>query len=32
VAVVEPEVLMDGEHTLERCAELTEEVVRTVFN
>jgi len=32
VPVVEPEVLMDGEHTLERCNEVTEEVLRTVFN
>ncbi len=32
VPVVEPEVLMDGEHTLERCAEVTEEVLRTVFS
>ena len=32
VPVVEPEVLMDGEHTLGRCSELTEEVLRTVFN
>ena len=32
VPVVEPEVLMDGEHTLERCCEVTEEVLRTVFN
>src|SRR5664280_99974 len=32
VPVVEPEVLMDGEHTLERCYEVTEEVLRTVFN
>ncbi len=32
VPVVEPEVLMDGEHTLERCREVTEEVLRTVFN
>ena len=31
VPVVEPEVLMDGEHTLKRCSELTEEVLRTVF-
>jgi fructose-bisphosphate aldolase class I len=29
--VVEPEVLMDGEHTLERCREATEEVLLTVF-
>ncbi len=31
VPVVEPEVLMDGGHTLERCRETTEEVLRTVF-
>ena len=30
--VVEPEVLMDGGHTLERCSEVTEEVLRIVFN
>ena len=30
--VVEPEVFMDGEHTLEQCLEVTEEVLRTVFN
>ena len=32
VPIVEPEVLMDGEHTLERCFEVTEEVLRTVFS
>lgn len=32
VPVVEPEVLMDGEHSLDRCREVTEEVLRTVFN
>ncbi len=32
VPVVEPEVLMDGGHTLARCCEVTEEVLRTVFN
>jgi fructose-bisphosphate aldolase class I len=32
VPVVEPEVLMDGDHTLERCRVVTEEVLRTVFN
>jgi fructose-bisphosphate aldolase class I len=32
VPVVEPEVLMDGEHTLERCRKVTEEVLRTVFD
>jgi fructose-bisphosphate aldolase class I len=31
VPVVEPEVLMDGEHTLEQCFEVTEEVLREVF-
>jgi fructose-bisphosphate aldolase class I len=31
VPVVEPEVLMDGDHTLERSHEITEEVLRTVF-
>jgi fructose-bisphosphate aldolase class I len=31
VPVVEPEVLMDGGHTSERCSEVTEEVLRTVF-
>jgi fructose-bisphosphate aldolase class I len=31
VPVVEPEVLMDGDHTLERCCEITEEVLRKVF-
>jgi fructose-bisphosphate aldolase, class I len=32
VPVVEPEVLMDGEHSLERSFEVTEEVLRMVFN
>ena len=32
VPVVEPEVLMDGDHTLEQCLAATEEVLRTVFN
>jgi len=32
VPVVEPEVLMEGDHSLERCREVTEEVLRTVFN
>ena len=31
VPVVEPEVLMDGTHTLERCFNITEEVLREVF-
>lgn len=32
VPIVEPETLMDGDHTLARCLEVTEEVLRTVFN
>ena len=32
VPVVEPEVLMEGVHTMDRCCEVTEEVLRTVFN
>ena len=32
VPIVEPEVLMDGGHTLEQCRVATEEVLRTVFN
>jgi fructose-bisphosphate aldolase class I len=31
VPVVEPEVLMDGDHTLARCAQITEEVLHAVF-
>ncbi len=31
VPIVEPEVLMDGAHTLERSFEVTEEVLHTVF-
>jgi len=32
VPIVEPEVLMDGNHSLERCSTLTEEVLRTLFD
>ena len=32
VPVIEPEVLMEGDHTLERCREVTQEVLRTVFH
>lgn len=32
VPIVEPEVLMDGDHTLERCAEVTDKIQRTVFS
>lgn len=31
VPIVEPEVLMDGDHDLERCGEVTERVLKTVF-
>jgi len=31
VPIVEPEVLMEGAHTLLRCAEVTEDVLRAVF-
>ena len=30
--IVEPEVLMDGDHTIERCEEVTSFVLQTVFN
>jgi len=32
VPVVEPEVLMDGDHTIERCYQTTEKVLHTVFD
>lgn len=32
VPMVEPEVLMDGDHTLENCAKVTEQVLKVVFN
>jgi fructose-bisphosphate aldolase class I len=32
VPIVEPEVLMDGNHSLERCCEVTAEVLHTVFD
>lgn len=32
VPIVEPEVLMDGAHSLERCAEVTEAVLHAVFH
>ena len=31
VPIVEPEVLMDGAHTIDRCAEVTERVLQSVF-
>ncbi len=32
VPIVEPEVLMDGSHTIERCAEASEMVLHELFN
>ena len=32
VPIVEPEVLMDGDHTMERCDEITETVLHAVFH
>jgi fructose-bisphosphate aldolase class I len=31
VPIVEPEVLMDGDHTIERCFEVTDQTLRAVF-
>lgn len=32
VPIVEPEVLIDGDHTIERCEEVSEPVLRAVFD
>ena len=32
VPIVEPEVLLDGKHTIERCEEVTEETLRITFS
>jgi fructose-bisphosphate aldolase, class I len=32
VPIVEPEVLMDGSHTIDRCGEVTGQVLHSVFN
>jgi fructose-bisphosphate aldolase, class I len=32
VPIVEPEVLMDDDHSMARCAEVSEQVLHTVFN
>ncbi len=32
VPIVEPEVLMDGDHDIDRCAEVTEQVLHSVFH
>jgi fructose-bisphosphate aldolase, class I len=32
VPIVEPEVLMDGDHSIERCSEVTEQVLTVVFD
>ena len=29
--IVEPEVLMDGDHDIDRCAEVTEFVLKTLY-
>jgi fructose-bisphosphate aldolase class I len=31
VPIVEPEVLMDGSHTIERCEEVTGSILHAVF-
>jgi fructose-bisphosphate aldolase class I len=31
VPIVEPEILMDGDHTIERCAAVTDDTLRVVF-
>lgn len=31
VPIVEPEVLMDGDHTIERCAEVTEAALKSLY-
>ena len=31
VPIVEPEVLMDGDHDIDRCAEVTEWVLKEVY-
>lgn len=32
VPIVEPEILMDGDHSIERCAQVTEAVLHAVFH
>jgi fructose-bisphosphate aldolase class I len=32
VPIIEPEVLMDGKHTMEQCFKVTRQVLRTVFD
>jgi len=32
VPIVEPEVLLDGSHTIERCQEVTEQTLKVTFN
>ncbi len=31
VPIVEPEILIDGDHTIERCAEVTERALNALF-
>ena len=32
VPIVEPEVLMDGSHTIERCEDVTSSILHAVFH
>lgn len=32
VPIIEPEVIMDGNHSLQKCFDVTEQVLQTVFN
>ena len=32
VPIIEPEVIMDGDHTIERCQQVTERTLRTTFS
>ena len=32
VPIIEPEVIMDGDHTIERCQQITERTLRTTFS
>lgn len=32
VPIIEPEVIMDGDHSIERCQEITERTLRTTFS
>ena len=32
VPIVEPEVLMDGDHSIERCEDVTDDTLKAVFD